>query len=107
MNLQEFVMSLNHDAFINLYNAATYRKFRKDIDSGLNYLVSQDVLVKAARLNPGACIAVLSEKTGLSVELSRMVLDMYFAKFPIKKQIRALVEINSIADSRRTGQFKT
>jgi len=109
MNLQDFVDSLSLDTYDNLRMAVVNRQ-RRQAEAfvvGLEYLVSQPVLMKAARINPEACIKIISEKTNFPPELMKKVVDKYRANPNEYSDVLEVVEINNSEDVRSKGEIRT
>ena len=79
MELVEFVDALTLSAFTELRRAVIKRHQRHstEIAMALEYLASQEMLVKAVKKNRSACEKVIAEKCNVSKDIAIKVVDRY------------------------------
>jgi hypothetical protein len=79
MELGEYVDSLPLATFNELRKViiARHQRHSAEIAMALEYLASQEVLVKAVKRNRQACEKVIAEKCNISKDLAVRVVDRY------------------------------
>jgi len=79
MELEEFVDALPFSAFNELRKTviARHQRHSEEIALALEYITSQDVLIKSLNRKRPACEKVIAEKCNIPIELASKAVDRY------------------------------